>query len=413
MILNLGTLNSGQSVPFTVTAIAKSAGAGAGAAVVGGSVLGAFTSNNTARAAVTIGSALPMISNLTVTASASSALIAWDSSFPATDQVWYGPTTNYGSYSAASATAATRHVVLVTGLTGGTNYEFEALSWVGSTLYTTNGSINITNALILDTQDAYYTGLWTHGAVATGIYGDYYQFSTTTYYNPTAWAVYAPSIPVSGLYNVYIWYPRNATFTTNAQVSVTGATNEFLLSIDETANGSGWQPLATNLYLTAGTNGKVTMFNDTGDTNKYLVANAMMWVYNSAQDHAANGAVPAWWANAYFGTNVNGSVDGSADADGDGYSNYAEYVFGTNPADAASRLSFTVTPVSSQMVSVTFSPYQAGRTYRLLAATNLAGPDWTALTNGFTLNTNGSATFIVTQTNSSSAFYRLSAQITP
>jgi len=167
------------------------------------------------------------------------------------------------------------------------------------------------------------------------------------------------------------------------------------------------------MYFASGTNGSVILYNDTGDTNKYLVANAMMWVYNASQDYSSNGVVPAWWANFYFGTNVNGSVSGSADPDGDGYSNYAEYVFGTDPTDATSHLNFTVSPVSSNAVAVTFSPCQSGRAYQLEASTNLASPLWTTLTNGLTQNTNGSGTFTVTQTNAAAAFYRLSAQIIP
>jgi hypothetical protein len=157
----------------------------------------------------------------------------------------------------------------------------------------------------------------------------------------------------------------------------------------------------------------VTLYNNTGETGKSLVANAMMWVYDAAQDFPTNDTVPAWWANFYFGTNVEGSVSGSADPDGDGYSNFAEYVFGTDPTDAMSHLNFVVSPVSSNEVAVTFSPCQAGRSYQLQTATNLANPLWSALTNTFTLNTNGSGTFTVTQTNAAAAFYLLSAHITP
>jgi hypothetical protein len=139
----------------------------------------------------------------------------------------------------------------------------------------------------------------------------------------------------------------------------------------------------------------------------------MMWVYVAAQDIPTNGSVPAWWANFYFGANVNGYVNGSADADGDGYSNYAEYVFGTDPTDAASHLNFSVTPVSSNVFSVTFSPWQGGREYKLQAAPDLTNPVWLTLTNGYTIGNNGSGTFTVTQANASAAFYRLSAQITP
>jgi uncharacterized repeat protein (TIGR01451 family) len=412
VVFDLGTLYAGQIVPITLTAIPTSTGIGLNTATVGSQDFDTNLANNTSQAAVTITPALPMISNLVVTPLASSAFVAWDTGAAATAQVLYGATSTYGSFSAVTATAATHHAVLLTGLTGGTNYAFEVLSWVGSKLYTTNGSFTLTNTLILNTQDAIYTGLWTKGTVATGIYGAYYQFATTTLFDPTAWALYDPYIPAAGLYDVYIWYPQNATFTTNAQVYVHGGTNDLILSVNETAHGGAWQPLATNMYFASGTNGNVILYNDTGDTNKYLVANAMMWVYDAAQDYPTNGAVPAWWANFYFGANANGYVNGAADADGDGYSNYAEYVFGTDPTNAASFLSFTVSPVSSNVLSVTFSPWQGGRTYQLQAAFNLTDPVWTTLTNGYTLDTNGSGVFTVTQTNSAGSFYRLSAQVT-
>jgi uncharacterized repeat protein (TIGR01451 family) len=413
VVINLGTLNTGQTVPIILTAIPTSTGTGIDTATVGSQDFDTNLANNTSQATVTITPALPMISNLVVTPLASSAFIVWDTDAPATAQVLYGVTSSYGSFSAISATATTHHVVLLTGLTAGTNYAFEALSWVGSTLYTTNGTFTPTNTLILNTQDAIYSGLWTKGSIATGIYGSYYQYSTTTVFNATASALYDPFIPTSGLYDVYIWHPQNATFTTNAQVYVNGATNDFIISVDETTHGGAWQPLATNMYFASGTNGHLIMYNDTGETNKYLVANAMMWVYVAAQDIPTNGSVPAWWANFYFGANVNGYVNGSADADGDGYSNYAEYVFGTDPTDAASHLNFSVTPVSSNVFSVTFSPWQGGREYKLQAAPDLTNPVWLTLTNGYTIGNNGSGTFTVTQANASAAFYRLSAQITP
>jgi len=76
-------------------------------------------------------------------------------------------------------------------------------------------------------------------------------------------------------------------------------------------------------------------------------------------------------------------------------------------------LNFIISPASSNVVAVTFSPCQGGRAYQLEAATNLANPLWTTLTNSFTANTNGSGAFTVTQTNAAAAFYRLSAEIIP
>lgn len=409
VVFDLGMLNIGQVVPITLMATATSPGMAVDTVVLNGQDFDTNLANNTAQAAVNIVAAPPMISNLVVTPLASSAFIVWDTASPATAQVQYGAGPQYGNFSATTAAAATHHVVLLTGLTGGVGYDFEVLSWVGSALYTTNGSFSITNTLILNTQDAIYSGLWTKGTVAPGIYGTYYQYAITTVSDPTSWALYDPYIPASGLYNVYMWYPQSATFTSDAQVHVHGGTNDFVLSVNETAHGGSWQPVATNMFFTRGTNGNVTLYNNTGNTNSYLVANAMMWVYNAAQDYPANGSVPAWWADFYFGTNVSGT----ADADGDGYSNFAEYVLGTDPTDATSHLNFTVAPLSNNILSVIFSPCQGGRSYQLQAAADLTDPVWTTLTNSYTIGTNGSGAFTVTPNNSDRFFYRLSAQITP
>jgi hypothetical protein len=137
----------------------------------------------------------------------------------------------------------------------------------------------------------------------------------------------------------------------------------------------------------------------------------MRWVYNAAQDDAGNGTVPTWWSSFFFGTN---NVSASDDADGDGYSNYAEYVFGTDPTNAASQLDFTVTSVPGNLVSVKFSPYQGGRTYQLLTSTDLANPEWLALTNQPSVDTNGIGSFTVPRPPTTNfSFYRLSATITP
>jgi uncharacterized repeat protein (TIGR01451 family) len=413
LIFDLGTLYDGQVVPITFTAIPTRTGIGTVSAVVSSQNFDTNLANNMAEATVTITPALPIISNLVVTPLVSSAFISWDTGSPATVQVQYGITPSYGSFSAVTATATTRHAVLLTGLTQGTNYAFEALSWVGSRLYTTNGSFSLTNTLILNTQDAIYSGLWNKGTVAPGIYGSFYQFTTTTADNPTASALYEPYIPAAGLYDVYIWYPQSALFTANAQVHIHGGTNDIVLSVNETTNGGAWQPLTANMYFAGGTNGYVMLDNNTGETNKYLVANAMKWVYIASQDDTAKGTVPAWWANFYFGTNANGYVDGSADADGDGYSNFAEYVLGTDPTDATSHLNFTVSSVSSNAIEVSFAPWQGGRSYQLQGTADLTSPVWITLTNNYTVGTNGSGTFTVTPDGSSGPFYRLSAGITP
>ena len=100
-------------------------------------------------------------------------------------------------------------------------------------------------------------------------------------------------------------------------------------------------------------------------------------------DSDANG-LPDWWELEYFGhltgTNPN------ADPDGDGASNLAEFLAGTDPTSAASVLRLAALPTGIQNQIQLQWPSVAGRYYRLVSGTNL-------LTGfGATVHTNIAAT---------------------
>jgi hypothetical protein len=360
-------------------------------------------------------------SPITVSAYASSAYLVWTTPVSATVQVAYGLTSSYGSLTSLSGPSS-NHVVLLTGLTRNATYYYRAVSWFDVTPtpppYATNGSFATVDTLILNTQDAYKTGVWLNGSTAiTNYYGNFYDVANTTQNNPTATATYSPSIITPGFYNVYTWYPTNVTFSTNAQMIVDGATNTITDGVNQTtytaSNNASWQPLATNFYFASGTNGNVIIDNGTGETNKLVVANAMMWSYVDSQDYppATNGSVPAWWS-AYY--------DNTPAAD----TNYFDYVFGLSPNDPASTLNFSVTEVGGNVFTAAFSPYQGGRVYRLEISTNLSNPQWLTLTNlpsmslspitnagNIFTNGNGDGVFTVTQPIGAQLFYRLAAQL--
>jgi uncharacterized repeat protein (TIGR01451 family) len=408
---NVGPMVTNQTVTLHVTATAQTVGKGTNTGFVAANSLpDPVPGNNLATVTTTITNA-PLPYNLVVVKGVTSAFITWNTPYPATDQVFYGLTTSYGSYSYLNTNLTTRHVVLLTGLQTDTNYSFQARSVTSGLLATTNGSFATVSSLTLGTADGFYTGQWTEDTAATSIYptnvaGSDYYYTGGVSGNPTATATYVPNIPTAGFYDVYIWYPGRATVSSNTPVIITGTTNAVFTNVNQRVNTGGWQLVAPLVYYTNGVGGSAVIENNSGDPTTVVLANAVRWSYNLGQDAPTNGAVPAWWANFYFG----GGVSGSVDADGDGYSNYAEYVLGTDPTSAASALQFAATSGPGKGTNtVTFGPYLGGRNYQLLSNTNAAASTgWQTLTNTPAVTTNGIGVFTVPAPTNTAVFYQLS-----
>lgn len=86
-------------------------------------------------------------------------------------------------------------------------------------------------------------------------------------------------------------------------------------------------------------------------------------------------AIQAWMADeaAYGGQTYNPFQD----YDGDGQSNYAEYLAGTNPFDDSDSLAIKSFSVSGRSAAISFE-YVGGHVYGVRAAKDLANPEWLA-----------------------------------
>jgi hypothetical protein len=114
------------------------------------------------------------------------------------------------------------------------------------------------------------------------------------------------------------------------------------------------------------------------------------------------------WKVCFFGSLTNPSAADSADPDGDGVPNWMEYLAGTDPTDAKSKLHFS--SAAKQVVSgrpqVTLQWLTApGKAYQVQWATRPGGGAWSALT---TVSGNGAvASCADTNTTAAARFYRL------
>jgi hypothetical protein len=116
-------------------------------------------------------------------------------------------------------------------------------------------------------------------------------------------------------------------------------------------------------------------------------------------------AAPDWWQNFYFG----GPVDLNADPDGDGYTTAQEYVMGTNPTNATSRLTFSANDVGANL-QMTFWPVLGGRNYTLLRRADLNSPGWQDSGAAPAVSGEGYGIYTLSLTNTGGSLYRLNIQ---
>ncbi len=110
--------------------------------------------------------------------------------------------------------------------------------------------------------------------------------------------------------------------------------------------------------------------------------------------------MPNDWEQTYFGSPTAGSA--TLDSDGDGRTNYAEFVAGTNPQDAADNLAPIDTSFDGSMFTVTFRSVPLKR-YLPEYSDDLTAGTWTQIGNIRAANSN---TLVVTDSPGASIMHR-------
>jgi hypothetical protein len=124
--------------------------------------------------------------------------------------------------------------------------------------------------------------------------------------------------------------------------------------------------------------------------------------YGDLEDSDGDG-LPDWWELAE-GTDCK-VPDSNADPDQDGMSNLQEFMAGTDPHDAQSRLKLDAKIVNATSVSLEFLA-KSNHTYSILYKNSMNAPSWSKLIDVPAQDTNWVST-VVDVTSSTTRFYRL------
>jgi uncharacterized protein (DUF1800 family) len=149
-----------------------------------------------------------------------------------------------------------------------------------------------------------------------------------------------------------------------------------------------------------------------GPFGALLLITSLFWaVHQQVRGVPDMNVTKAVWKSLYGVTDaqINDSAWLARDDDGDGISNGAEIVAGTNPFRAGSTLKVASLTADQTTVSLSF-PTQSGKLYILQASTTLSSANWTALNPNAQVIGDGNTQTLAGAKSGSSTFYRVLVQ---
>jgi hypothetical protein len=197
------------------------------------------------------------------------------------------------------------------------------------------------------------------------------------------------------------WLVDDVSVTvSNAPVGTVVVTNNlaaglFAISGPMNRNGSGMQTTISNAppgQYVIQFGGVAYYQTPANQTNTLTAGTTLTFTGNYTFVDANHNGIPDSWETQYFGT-VSSNRTAFTDTDGDGMTDRAEFIAGTDPTNAASKLSF-IMPFNqvSNVIQMQWSAVP-GRLYRLESSTNMTS--WTPM-SGWLPGSSSSMSYTVT-----------------
>ncbi len=212
------------------------------------------------------------------------AVVTWVTDEAATSEVRYGTASGRYTQTLAASVFTSSHAATLTGLKPLTTYYCVVASCdpAGNCTnssefeFTTSAPVLPEASVILDNVDpgVTFTGTWSTGT-SSGRYGADYRYAYAGTGQMTA--VYQPTIPIAGTYQIYAWWVAGSNRTSQAEYTIRypGGTTVVLKS--QKSNGGKWNLLGA-FDLAAGTDSSVTISNNfPSSSGAVVMADAIKW----------------------------------------------------------------------------------------------------------------------------------------